>query len=224
MTTVAIVGAGRGLGAAVARRFGAEGFHIALLARHQERLDELATDLTAEGHTVRGYAADVRDRAALAAALDRAARDLGTIEVLEYSPLPHRDFLRPVLESTADDLLGAVEFSILGPATAVRQVLPGMRALGRGTILFVNGGSGARPNPKVAGTSIAFAGEGAYAAMLHDTLADEGIHVGQLIIPGAIEPGHPHNDPAILADKLWQAHASRDEFRTFAEPLPPVKP
>lgn len=72
-----------------------------------------------------------------------------------------------------DDLAGAVAFSIHGPVTAVHRVLPGMRALGRGSILFVNGGSGARPNPKVAGTSIAFAGEAAYARMLHDTLAPE---------------------------------------------------
>jgi NAD(P)-dependent dehydrogenase (short-subunit alcohol dehydrogenase family) len=37
MTTIAIIGAGRGLGAAVARRFGAEGFTIALIARNQHR-------------------------------------------------------------------------------------------------------------------------------------------------------------------------------------------
>jgi short-subunit dehydrogenase len=101
----------------------------------------------------------------------------------------------------------------------VRQVLPGMRELGRGSILFVNGGSGARPNPKVAGTSIAFAGEGAYARMLHDTLAGDGIHVAQLIIPGAIRPGHPANDPAALADRLWQLHSGRGEFRVFSEPM-----
>jgi glucose/arabinose dehydrogenase len=123
----------------------------------------------------------------LTAALDQAAGELGPIEVLEYSPLPQQEFFRPVLETTVDDLAGAVEFSIYGPVTAVRQVLPGMRDLGRGSILFVNGGSGARPNPKVAGTSIAFAGESGYATMLHDTLTGEGIQVGQLIIPGAME-------------------------------------
>ena len=85
--------------------------------------------------------------------------------------------------------------------TAVRHVLPGMRALGRGTVLFVNGGSAARPHPKVAGTSIAFAAEGAYATMLHTALAEENVHVGQLIIPGAITPGHPTHDPDILADR-----------------------
>ena len=99
------------------------------------------------------------------------------------------------------------------------QVLPGMRTLGRGTVLFVNGGSGARPNAQVAGTSIAFAGEGAYAIMLHEVLASENVHVGQLIIPGAITPGHPTNDPAVLADTLWGMHIGRDTFRVFTEAL-----
>ncbi len=219
MTTVAIIGAGPGLGTAIARRFGAEGYAIALVSRNQQRLDQLTADLTDQGHTAGGYAANVRDPKALTAALDQAAHDLGTIEVLEYSPLPQKEFLRPVLETTTDDLTAAMEFSVLGPVTAVNQVLPGMRSLGRGSILFVNGGSGARPNPNVAGTSIAFAGEGAYAKMLHDTLADDGIQVAQLIIPGAIEPGHPTNDPGVLADKLWYLHTNHDKFRIFAEPM-----
>lgn len=219
MTTIAIVGAGPGLGAAVARTFGAQGFAVALVSRNQERLDQLAADLQADGVTARGYAADVRDPESLVAALGRASEELGTIEVLEYSPIPQREFLRPVLETTVDDLTAAVEFSVLGPVTAVQQVLPGMRSLGRGTVLFVNGGSGARPNPNVAGTSVAFAGESAYAGMLHDVLAPENVHVGQLIIPGAIQPGHPTHDPAVLADTLWTIHADRGEFRTFADQL-----
>ncbi len=54
MTTIAIVGAGAGLGAAVARRFGAEGFAVALISRSQERVDELARTLADEGITARG--------------------------------------------------------------------------------------------------------------------------------------------------------------------------
>jgi len=219
MTTVAIVGAGRGLGAATARRFGQQGFDVALVSRSQENVDALAEELTAEGITARGFAADVRNAASLTAALDQAAGTLGPVEVLQYSPIPQREFLRPVLETTPDDLAGALEFSVHGPIAAVNQLLPGMRALGRGTVLFVNGGSAARPNARVAGTSIAFAGESAYAQMLHEVLADEGIHVGQLIIPGAITPGHPRNDPAVLADTLWTMHAERGAFRRFAEDL-----
>ncbi|GAA1869744.1 hypothetical protein [Asanoa iriomotensis] len=86
-------------------------------------------------------------------------------------------------------------------------------------MLFVNGGSGARPNPKVAGTSVAFAGEGALARMLHEVLRDENIHVAQLIVPGAITRGHPTHDPDALAATLWQMHTDREDFRVFAEPM-----
>jgi len=219
MTTIAIVGAGRGLGAAAARRFGREGFKVALLSRSQENVDALAAELVAEGVTARGFAADVATSKSLSAALDRAAEALGPVEVLQYSPLPHRDFLRPLLETNPDDLAAAIEFSVFGPLTAVQQVLPGMRSQGRGTVLFVNGGSAVRPNQQVAGTSIAFAGESAYAQMLHAVLAAEGIHVGQLIIAGAITPGHPRTDPGVLADRLWAMHTERDGFRHFADDL-----
>ena len=216
MTTIAIVGAGAGLGAAVARRFGAEGFAVALISRSQERVDELARTLADEGITARGYVANVRDHVALAAALDRAAQELGPVEVLQYSPLPQKEFLRPVLETTPGDLVGAFEFSIQAPVAAVHQVLQGMRVLGRGTVLFINGGTAVQPLPKYAGTSIAFAGESAYGQMIHDALAGDGIHVGQLIIPGAITPGHPTKDPQALADTLWSMHEERGDFRRFA--------
>ncbi|MFE2448900.1 SDR family NAD(P)-dependent oxidoreductase [Streptomyces sp. NPDC059426] len=70
MTTLAIIGAGPGLGSAVARRFGCEGYDTALISRDQDRHDALAAGLTGEGVTARGFAADVRDPKALTAALD----------------------------------------------------------------------------------------------------------------------------------------------------------
>ncbi|MFE3589646.1 SDR family NAD(P)-dependent oxidoreductase [Streptomyces niveus] len=219
MTTIAIVGAGKGLGGAVARRFGREGFDVALLSRTKEHVDALAADLGGAGVNARGFAADVHDPAALAAALDAAASELGPVEVLQYSPIPHRDFMKPVLETSPADIEGPLAFSVVGPMTAVRQVLPGMRSLGRGTLLFINGGTAVRPQPERAGTSIAFAAESAYARMLHDVLAGDGIHAAQLIIPGAITPGDPRKDPVVLADMLWGMHRGRQEFRHYAEPL-----
>lgn len=220
MTTIAIIGAGRGLGAAVARRFGREGFSVGLISRNQARLDLLAEDLAGDGVQAQGFAADVRDPASIAAALERVTETLGPIEVLQYSPLPQKDFMRPVLETTPADLVGPVEFSIYGPVAAVHQVVPGMRFLpkedgeGRGTILFVNGGSAVKPGRNVTGTSIAFAGQAAYAELLHEVLAEEGIHVAQLIIGGAIVEGDPEKDPDVLAEKLWTMHAERSGFRT----------
>lgn len=219
MTTIAIVGAGPGLGAAVARRFGREGFDIALISRNQSHGDELAAGLGAQGVRAQAFAADVRSPASLTAALEAATESIGPIEVLQYSPLPQKDFMRPVLETTPADLVGPIEFSVYGPVAAVHQVLPGMRHLGRGTILFVNGGTAVQPRPGYAGTSVAFAAQSAYAQMLHDTVSDDGVHVAQLIIPGGIIAGHPRKDPAVLAEKLWTIHQGRSAFRHFADEM-----
>ncbi len=220
MTTIAIAGAGKGLGAAVAERFGREGFAVALISRNQDRLDSLAAQLGESGVTAKGFAANVRDGDSLRAALEAATEQLGPIEVLQYSPLPAKEYMRPVLETTAEDLVGPVEFSVYGSVNAVRQVLPGMRALGTGTILFVNGGSAVRPGARVTGTSIAFAGESAYAQLLHDAVAEEHVHVGQLIIPFGIDDGQDAHSSAAVAEQLWTIHSERGDFRTYAEPLP----
>ena len=217
MATIAIIGAGPGLGAAVARRFGREGFSLALISRNQDRLDALASDLESAGHTAAGFASDVRDPASLQSALDQAADRLGPIEVLQYSPVPHKDFMHSVLDTSSTDLRGALEFSVLGPFTAVQHVLPGMRSQGHGTILFVNGGTAVAPKPDYAGTSIAFAGEGAYAQILHEALADTGIHVAQLIVPGAIDPRSTHSSPDAIADTLYALHTARAGFRHFVQ-------
>ncbi|MFG2455711.1 SDR family NAD(P)-dependent oxidoreductase [Streptomyces sp. NPDC048523] len=220
MTTFALIGAGPGLGLATARRFGAAGHTVALIARDEQKLDGLTADLARDDVQARGYPADVLDIESLTAALYAAAADLGTVEILQYSPVPRADFMKPVLDTSADDLDAPLAFSVKGPVTAVNAVLPGMRELGRGTLLFVNGSSAVRPNPKVAGTSIAFAAESAYARMLHDTLAPENIHAAQLIIPGAIRPDAEHSSPDVLAERLYDLHAERDGFRHYAEPLP----
>jgi NADP-dependent 3-hydroxy acid dehydrogenase YdfG len=215
MTSLAIIGAGSGLGAAVARRFGAEGFTVGLISRNQGRLDALADKLAGDGVQAQGFAADVRDPASIARALEQVTETLGAIEVLQYSPLPQKDFMRPVLETTPADLVGPVEFSIYGSVAAVHQVVPGMRFLGenRGTILFVNGGSAVTPGRNVTGTSVAFAGQAAYAQLLNEALGEEGIQVSQLIIGGRIIEGDPEKDPSVLADILWDLHTKRDRFR-----------
>ncbi|MEJ5946841.1 SDR family NAD(P)-dependent oxidoreductase [Pseudokineococcus basanitobsidens] len=215
MTTIAIIGAGRGLGAAVARRFGSEGFSVALISRTQSHVDTLADDLGKDGIHAKGFAADVRDPASISSALERATAELGPIEVLQYQPLPQKDFMRPVLETTPEDLRGPVEFSIYGPVAAVHQVLPGMRFLGegKGTFLFVNGGSAVTPGQAVTGTSVAFAGQAAYLQLLHEKLGEEGIHVAQLVIGGQIVEGDDEKDPAVLAQHLWEMHTGRDRFR-----------
>ncbi len=199
----------------MARKFGAQGFSVGLISRNRSRVDALADQLAADGVSAKGFVADVRDPASIAAALEQVTETLGPIEVLQYSPLPQKDFMRPVLETTPADMVGPVEFSIYGPIAAVHQVLPGMRFLGKnkGTILFVNGGSAVKPGRTVTGTSIAFAGQAAYAQLLNEELAEEGIQVSQLIIGGAIDGSDPQKSPEALAEQLWSLHTERDRFR-----------
>lgn len=219
MATLAIVGAGPGLGAAVARRFGREGFSVALVSRDKAKLDALAAELADGGVTARGYAADVRDAASLEAALSAAAGELGPITALQYSPLPSRSYLEPVFDLTPELALEALRFSALGLITAARAVLPGMRAAGDGTIILINGGTSVKARAGFSGTSVAFPAESAYGEMLHEALADEGVRVVQLVIPGSIPKLKVANGVDGVAERIWQLHTTPGEFRTMLIPL-----
>src|SRR5687767_7110722 len=85
---LALVGAGPGLGLSIAKRFGAAGFQVALLARKPPKLTRLVAELDAHGITARAYVADVTDRPGPAATLAQLEADSGAIDVLEYSPVP----------------------------------------------------------------------------------------------------------------------------------------
>ncbi|WP_346958287.1 SDR family NAD(P)-dependent oxidoreductase [uncultured Arthrobacter sp.] len=219
MPVIAIIGAGPGLGAAVARRFGREGFSIALISRNQSKLDVMAAELVASGLTARGYAADVLVPAALEDALARAAAELGPITTLQYSPLPAREYLKPVLDMTPELALEALRFSALGLIHAVRTVLPAMRQAGGGSVILINGGTSVKARADFAGTSVAFPAESAYGEMLHDALEVGGIRVVQLVIPGGIPKLQLVNGIDDVADRIWGLHAVAGPFRTMLIPL-----
>jgi NADP-dependent 3-hydroxy acid dehydrogenase YdfG len=211
--SIVIVGAGPNLGLAIARRFGREGMAVGLVSRTQPKLDDLAQQLAGDGIRAAGAAADIRDPDALAGAITKLADHLGPVEVLEYSPLPAKEFMKPILETSADDVRGPLEFSVLGAVAATQAVVGPMREVGKGTILFTTGGAAINPYPERAGVGISFAAEVAYARMLHDALADDGVHVAHTAIGGRIAPGEDH-EPDDVAEVLWHHHAERGDFQT----------
>ena len=210
--SVVIVGAGPNLGAAIARRFGREGLSVGLIARNRDKLEALARDLEQQGITADLEPADIRDASALSAAIAALTDRLGPVEVLEYSPVPAGEFMKPILETTVDDVRATVEFSVLGAVAAATAVIPAMLDRGAGTILFTTGGAAINPNPLRAGVGISFAGEVAYARMLHHELRDRGIHVGHTAIGGSIAPGGDH-EPDDVAEALWRHHTQRSDFQ-----------
>jgi short-subunit dehydrogenase len=210
--SIVIVGAGPNLGAAIARRFGREGMPVGLVARNRDKLERLAGELAQAGMTADFAAADIRDANALSSAIGSLADRLGAVEVLEYSPVPAGEFMRPVLETTVDGVRAALEFSVLGAVAAVTTVIGPMLERGSGTILFTTGGAAINPNPARTGVGISFAGEVAYARMLHAELRDRGIHVGHTAIGGSIAPDGEHH-PEDVADVLWHHHAEPGDFQ-----------
>jgi NADP-dependent 3-hydroxy acid dehydrogenase YdfG len=212
--SIVIVGAGPNLGAAVARRFGREGMSVGLVARDAGKLEELANVLNEEGITADFAAADIRDAEALDGAIRSLAERIGPVEVLEYSPLPAKEFMKPIRETTVDDLRGPLEFSVLGAVAAALAVAEPMVEAGSGSILFTTGGAAVKPYPERAGVGVSFAGEVAYARMLHEALRDKGVHVGHTAIAGRIAPGEDH-EPDDVAEALWKHHTGKGEFQVL---------
>ena len=163
---VLVIGAGPGVGAAVARRFGREGHPVGLVARNAERLARAADELSGKGIAADYAAADVRDPTAVRAAIDALEARLGAAEVLCVSPLPDVATIKPVADTTAEDLAAALELGVVGTAAAVGRVLGGMRAAGRGTLLFTTGSAALTPTPARAASGIVNAAQSVYFRML----------------------------------------------------------
>jgi NADP-dependent 3-hydroxy acid dehydrogenase YdfG len=210
--SIIIVGAGPNLGRAVAERFGSEGMPVGLISRNAEKLAELTGLLHDNGLAAASATADIRNASQLQAAIRRLADELGPVDVLEYSPLPAKEFMKPILETRVEDVRGPLEFSVIGAVAAATAVLDGMLERGTGTILYTTGGAAINPYPLRAGVGISFAGEVAYARMLHDELRDKGIHVGHTAVGGRIAPGAAH-EPTDVAEVLWRHHVDRSQFQ-----------
>jgi short-subunit dehydrogenase len=214
---IVVVGAGPGVGAAVARRFGREGHPIGLVARDRGRLEHLADELRRDvAVEVAVATADARDPDAVRVALRALTAALGPVEVLCFSPLPDVATIRPVTETTAEDLDGALALGVVGAAAAVGEVLAPMRAAGRGSLLFTTGSAALTPTAARATSGVVNAAQSVYIRMLHDALAGDGVYALHTVIVGPIggEEGH---DPAVIAQRMWEHHGERAEPLTVID-------
>lgn len=229
--SIVILGAGPGLGIALARHYGQNGYAVALVARRLPALQAIADQLAAEGILAQAFAADLRDTAAVAAVLSDIQARFGHIDTLYYGPNAPETFV-PASTLQVDAIKDKVELFLYGLVAAVNAVLPGMRVAGQGAILVGLGGSAAVGLPYMSGPGPALAGARNYLYSLHGELATEGIYVGMLRLSAVIKNSGwqtgiqsgaiplnlpagfeiPEVDAAVLADMLY--HAAQHDRQT----------
>jgi NADP-dependent 3-hydroxy acid dehydrogenase YdfG len=215
VATIAIVGAGPGLGLAIARTFGAQGYEVALISRHRDKLDGLVGQLASEGIDAAAFPADVRDRPALTQALKEAAARFGGIDVLEFSPVAKDGSTRLVrpADITPEDVQSEIEAQLYGAISATRAVLPAMREAGAGALMFTTGAGSVNPVPEVANVNAAAAALRNWAINLNKELSGSGVyavHVGiDVSIDVSVIPGFPTAPAADIAAAYWELHNKR---------------
>ncbi len=198
-----VIGAGPGLGAGIARRFAREGFALTLVARSQETLDAVAGELRATGATVDTATADAGDPAAFRAALTALAEQVAPGVVVYNVGLVVSDGL---LTSDEAHLVHALTVDVVGALTAAQVFTPAMRAAGRGSFLVTGGGPALHPDPEHGTLTIGKSALRSAVTVLHEELADDGVHVASVTVVGVIAPGTAL-DPDVLAEEYWRLHA-----------------
>lgn len=236
MSTIAIFGAGPALGMSVARRFGREGFRVALVSRNRGHLDGMAAELAGEGIEAAGFPADLSDRAAALEAADTIEAGYGPIDVLEFSPTPGED--RPRLAPSQIDAAAMsplLDKYVFTPLALARRVLPGMLERGDGGLLFAMGASAKYPMPLLASGGMAGAALRSYVHALNAELAPKGVYAGTLLIGALIEGSAAHRNAAAwvsdtgsqrlavvtaedLADRYWDMYVKRDRAEEEVAP------
>jgi NAD(P)-dependent dehydrogenase (short-subunit alcohol dehydrogenase family) len=133
--TVVVTGASGGVGRAVARRFGARGDNVALLARGERGLAAAAADVERAGGQALPVSVDVADAGAVDAAARRVEDELGPMRV--WVNCAFSSVFAPFTEITAEEFTRTTEVSYLGFANGTRAALRYMRPRDRGVIVQV---------------------------------------------------------------------------------------
>jgi NADP-dependent 3-hydroxy acid dehydrogenase YdfG len=179
--TAVVTGASSGIGAATARRLAAAGYHVVLTARRAERLEALAKELAAAGHSATAYALDVTDRPAV----DAFAASLGSVDVL-FANAGGAFGADPVATGNPDDWRAMFEVNVMGVLNAVQALLPKLVAGGDGTIVVLSSTAGFTAYEGGGGYVAAKHGTHAIAATLRLELSGEPVRVIE-IAPGMVK-------------------------------------
>lgn len=195
-----VLGAGPGLGLAVARRFAEGGYSVVLATRLAAEAEPLAAALRAAGHDAFGVGVDLADAEDVTHVVRAVGERHGALDVLHFHPSIWRE--SDPLQLTVRDLLADVAIGAGALLPAVQAARPFMR---RGARVLVTGSAAAdTPSPVAASLGVQKAAVRNLVTSLDATLAPEGIRAVAVQINGVLGTDGPFS-PGPIADAMWQA-------------------
>jgi 3-hydroxy acid dehydrogenase / malonic semialdehyde reductase len=205
--TVFVTGASSGFGAAVARRFAADGARVVASARRVDRVKDLASEF---GPRILPLALDVRDRPAVAAAVEALPEEFKAVDVLVNNAGLALG-LNPAQDADLDDWDQMIDTNCKGLVYCTRAILPGMVARGRGHVINLGSVAGAYPYPggNVYGGTKAFVHQ--FSLNLRSDLHGTGVRVT------CVEPGMADTEFSLV--RFSGDRAKADNVYTGMEPM-----
>ena len=206
---ITIVGMGPGNGMGIARRFGKEGFTVAMISRNEEKLRKLQAELKKDNINAHYFVGDASIEVSLKNSFKKLKERVGNTDVLIYNAA--RLKMRNILEERFESLVTDFKVNVAGVLTAVQEVLPAMKANKGGTILVTGGHLGIEPHKEFASLSI---GKGALINLVKTVAAEltpKNIHVASVIICGLIKPEDEKYNPSAIAENYWKLYTQKKE-------------
>ncbi|MFQ6018176.1 MAG: SDR family NAD(P)-dependent oxidoreductase [Kiloniellaceae bacterium] len=189
MAVAVVVGAGPGLGAALARRFAEARMAVAVARRRAEQLAALAEETGGKA-----YACDAADHGSVAALFDAVVRDLGPPTLVVYNAGVYRP--GGILEIAPQDFERCWRIGCLGGFHVGQAAARLMVEAGEGTIIFTGATAALRGSAGFANLAVPKFGLRALAQSMARELGPRGIHVAHSVIDGQIAGERPGDRPA----------------------------
>ena len=182
-----VVGAGDGLGGAIAAAFAAEGFDACITRRprHADQLEALAEKIRGDGGHAHAFPLDAREETEVAALVDRIERDIAPLEVLVFNIGANVRF--PIVETTTRVYTKVWEMAALAGFLAIREAARVMTPRGRGTILVTGATASARGGSGYSAFAGAKHALRALAQSAARELGPKGVHIAHVLIDGMID-------------------------------------
>ena len=213
--TLAVVGAGPGLGSALARRFAREGWSVALVAIRQDTIDQCLAELEGFGVDTCGVQADVVDRDQVDRAFSSIIDAVGMPDVVVYNASIYQ--AEAALDLSHEALRLALDIHVVGALNTAQSAVAAMRGADHGVLVFTVNSLARSPEAMSAALSIGKGAQLNLALSLDRELAGSPIHIGVVTVCGPIKKGTAY-DPDRLADIYWElatqepAHFERDRL------------